>query len=248
MSLMQQFSSLLSQYTGAHAQQPPPTAAQDFAQVAAGAPPDAVADGIAHAFRSDQTPPFPSMVGQLFGQSNPQQRAGLLNTIMTAAGPGILSHVMGGAFGGGQATPEQAAQVEPAQVQQVLAAAQPQHPGLLERVGQFYAQHPTLFQTLGAGTLTTVLSGMAQRHQAVQTGGPPQAPWPAPASQDAYGDPGNQQVQDASQDPYGDPANQPVQEASQDPYGDPADQQAADASQDPYGDPADQEAAAGRPG
>jgi hypothetical protein len=86
-----------------------------------------------------------------------------------------------------------------------------------------------------------------------------------PSSQDPWGDPADQGVQNqnmgqypggvlpASQDPYGDPADQGhnqagfgnVAPASQDPYGDPADsyngQQVFDSSQDPYGDPADEE-------
>ena len=40
------------------------------------APPSALANGIASAFRSDQTPPFGQMVSHLFGQSDPQQRKG----------------------------------------------------------------------------------------------------------------------------------------------------------------------------
>jgi hypothetical protein len=235
MGLMQQFGNLLSQYVGAQPQQPPENAADHFNQVAAGAPPDAMAQGINHAFRSDQTPPFPQMVGQLFGNSDPQQRAGLLNTIMGAAGPGLLNQVLGGGFGGGQATPEQAAQVDPGQVQQAVEQAQQHNPGLLERVGQFYSGHPGLFQGLGAGVMTSVLSGMARG----QGGGAAQA------SQDPYGDPANGPtggVAPSSADPYGDPADQQVAPASQDPYGDPADQQVASSSEDPYGDPADQEA------
>ncbi|MCW3062454.1 MAG: translation initiation factor [Capsulimonas sp.] len=53
---------------------------------------------------------------------------------------------------------------------------------------------------------------------------------------------GNGGVLPASQDPYGDAGDQTsVLPASQDPYGDAGDQQTVlPASQDPYGDPADQ--------
>ena len=37
--------------------------------------PVALAQGIAHSFRSDRTPPFADMVGQMFGQADPDQRA-----------------------------------------------------------------------------------------------------------------------------------------------------------------------------
>ena len=49
---------------------------QDFQQVAQSAPQNVVASGLSQAFRSDQTPPFPEMLSNLFGQSNPNQRAG----------------------------------------------------------------------------------------------------------------------------------------------------------------------------
>src|SRR5512141_436861 len=70
-----------------------------FDQVARTAPPDLVGQGIAGALRSDQTPPFNEMVAQLFGNSNPQQRAGLLNELLRSVGPGLLSGVAGGAPG-----------------------------------------------------------------------------------------------------------------------------------------------------
>ena len=70
-----------------------------FDQVARTAPPDLVGQGIAGALRSDQTPPFNEMVAQLFGNSNPQQRAGLLNELLRSVGPGLLSGLAGGALG-----------------------------------------------------------------------------------------------------------------------------------------------------
>jgi hypothetical protein len=39
-----------------------------------------VGQGVADAFRSDQTPPFAQMMGRLFGQSSPQQRASARTT------------------------------------------------------------------------------------------------------------------------------------------------------------------------
>jgi hypothetical protein len=228
MSWLQQLGGLLQQYAGASPQQAPASADSDFSQFAQAAPPDALAQGIAHAFRSDQTPPFASMVGQLFGQSSPDQQAGLLNTLIAAAGPSVLQQVMGGGLGGllggGQVSPQQAAQVHPDVVGQLAGYAEQQNPSIIDQLGGFVAQNPGMFQTLGAGALTAALAGMANRQQ-------PSGSYPggvAPASQDPYGDPadayGGQQVLDASQDPYGDPADQMIRPASQDPYGDPADQ------------------------
>ena len=129
MSWLQQLGGLLGQYAGG---QPGGNPVDDFGQFAQGAPPDALAHGIAHAFRSDQTPPFPNMLGQLFGQSDPHQRAGLLNTLMGAVGPGLMQQALGGMFGGGQVTPEQAARMSPHQVQQLAGMAEQQDPGIID--------------------------------------------------------------------------------------------------------------------
>ena len=64
MSWLQQLGGLLGQCAGANAQQAPPDAYDHFGQFAQSAPPDTLAQGIAHAFRSEQTPPFPQMLGQ----------------------------------------------------------------------------------------------------------------------------------------------------------------------------------------
>ncbi|HSO73404.1 MAG TPA: hypothetical protein VLU47_01080 [Blastocatellia bacterium] len=69
----------------------------DFDEVARQVPPEVLGNGIAQAFRSDQTPSFGDMIGNLLGGSNSQQRAGLLNQLIQAVGPAVLSGVAGGA-------------------------------------------------------------------------------------------------------------------------------------------------------
>ena len=56
----------------------PTSTEADFDHVAPQVSPEVLGDGIAEAFRSDQTPAFGNMVGQLFGNSDSSQRAGLL--------------------------------------------------------------------------------------------------------------------------------------------------------------------------
>src|SRR5947208_12350909 len=102
MDLMNELSGLLKQYTGAQATEAPESVHDDFDQVAQAAPQPAVADGLAEAFRSDQTPDFGQMTANLYNNSNPQQQAGLLNMILKHAGPAILSHFTSG---GGASTP-----------------------------------------------------------------------------------------------------------------------------------------------
>jgi hypothetical protein len=163
---------LLQQYLGgqqgANAAQPE----DDFDRVAQAAPRSAVAQGVTQALRSDQTPPFPQMVSQMFGQSDPNQRAGMLNQLLGSLGPGLLSSVAGGAlgnlFGGGgnqdqaQVTPEQAARMSPEQVQEIAEKAEQQNPSIVDRMGDFYAENPTLVKAIGGAALAIALGHIAQ--------------------------------------------------------------------------------------
>ena len=72
---------------------------QHFDQVAQQSAPQDLGNGVAAAFRSDATPPFGQMIGNLFAQSNPQQRAGILNQLVQALGSGALASVAGGVLG-----------------------------------------------------------------------------------------------------------------------------------------------------
>jgi len=168
--------SLLQQYAGSnptnHAQ-----AQNDFDQVAQNAPQSHLAEGVSEALRSDQTPPFPQMVGQLFNQGDSSQRAGMLNQLLGGIGPGVLSSIAGGAFGslfGGhgnanadvpQLTPQQASAMTPEQVQEIAAKAEQDNPGIVDRMGAFYAEHPQLVKGLGGVALALVLGRMAQGRQ-----------------------------------------------------------------------------------
>jgi hypothetical protein len=70
-----------------------------FDQVAKQASTDELGAGLAAAMRSDQTPAFGNMVGQMFGQSSSTQQAGVLNQILATLGPAALSAAAGGALG-----------------------------------------------------------------------------------------------------------------------------------------------------
>src|SRR5688572_7432261 len=96
---LNQLGGILQQY--ANSGQPTQSTENDFEQAASVAPRDAMAGGLADAFRSDQTPPFPSMLGQMFGNSNGTQRANILNMLLSTAGPALLSGILqrGGGMG-----------------------------------------------------------------------------------------------------------------------------------------------------
>lgn len=163
---------ILQQYLGGNAGNQASTH-DDFDQVVQHAPQDTIAQGVTEALRSDQTPPFPQMVGQLFGQGDPNQRAGMLNQLIASVGPGLLSSIAGGAlgnlFGGHPAgaaaptiTPEQAATMTPQQVEQIAAQAEQHNPGVVDRMGSFYAEHPTLVKSIGGAALAIILGRVAQ--------------------------------------------------------------------------------------
>jgi hypothetical protein len=138
-------------------------------QVAQQAPQDLLGHGLAEAFRSDQTPPFPQMAAQLFGQSNSGQQAGMLNSIIGALGPMAIASLAGGALskmmapGQTQITPEQASRFTPQQIQEIATHAHEQQPGVIDKLGSFYAEHPTLIKTLGGMAAAIAMSKMKDR-------------------------------------------------------------------------------------
>ncbi len=160
---------ILQQYAGGGA--PPSGAVNDhFDEVARQVPQQDLGNGVAAAFRSDATPPFGQMVGSLFGQSNGQQQAGVLNQLIQSIGPGALAGVGGGILGkilgtgqGATITPQQASQLSPSDVTAIASHAQQQDPSIVDRLGSFYAQHPTLVKTLGAVALSAVMGHLSSQ-------------------------------------------------------------------------------------
>jgi hypothetical protein len=162
---------LLQRYSGASPENAPASVNQDFSQVAQTASSDHLGGGLSHAFRSDQTPPFENMVANLFGASNGDQKAGILNQLLSSIAPGALSGGILGEvskyLGAGRSstaiTPQQAEQVSPEAVQELARNAKQQDPSIVDRASTFYAEHPTLVQALGAGALAMIMSHMSNR-------------------------------------------------------------------------------------
>jgi hypothetical protein len=147
---------------------------QHFSQVAAVAPQSSLAEGLAAAFRSNQTPAFGEMLGSLFAQSSGDQKAGLLNQLMSSMPPGAVQSLLASGSGGGalasllqggtaNVTPEQAQQVSPEGVQQLAAQAEKHDPSIVDTASQFYAQHSTLIKTLGGAAMALALSHIAEK-------------------------------------------------------------------------------------
>lgn len=169
MSLMD----MLKQYVGGPGQTSEADVHAHFDQAAQSVPHSAMADALSHAFRSDQTPAFGQMIGSMFSQSNGEQKAGMLNHLLSSAGPGALASMPGGGMlsslfsrGAGQVTPEQAQSVSSETVQQLASNAEKADPSIVDKAGSFYAQHPALVKTLGAGVLSIAMAKLAQRRAA----------------------------------------------------------------------------------
>ena len=140
--------------------------ASQFSDVAQSAPTDVLAKGISAAFSSNETPSIGNMVGQLFSQSNGTQQAGMLNSLMGLLGPaattGLAGGLLGKIMGPGQTqlTPDQASQLSSQQVQDVVNHANDMHPAVADQLGQFYAQHRGLVNTLGGIAATVAMMRM----------------------------------------------------------------------------------------
>lgn len=170
--------SLLSQLAGGES---PSDVTDQFHQIAQSAPPDLISQGLTAMFHSDQTPPFGQMAGQLFGQANPNQQAGMVNQLLSSMGPSVLASLAGGAGGGalagllaqfsrsgnasGALTPDQVSSLTQEQVQQIATHAEQHNSRVVEQMSGFYAEHAGLIKTLGGAALSIALAKMAQSHQ-----------------------------------------------------------------------------------
>jgi hypothetical protein len=175
MNWMEQLGGILQQYTSANTDALPQVT-QDFEQVAQAAPPSTLADGLAAAFRSDRTPAFGDMVANLFSNSGGEQQAGLLNTLIAAAGPTLVSQILSRRGGDGidlsrllnsgqtEVAPEQAQQIPTDAVREIATQAEKQDPSIIDQISSFYSEHPTLVKTLGSAALSIALAKLAQRH------------------------------------------------------------------------------------
>ncbi|MEP7061254.1 MAG: hypothetical protein ABI881_02585 [Betaproteobacteria bacterium] len=162
---------MLKQYASALPGQANASASEHFQEAAQSAPADVVAQGISDAMKSSETPPFGEMMSQMFRQANPQQQAGMLNQMLSGLAPGALAGLAGGVLGkflpasaaGAPLTPDQASKLSPDQVQQIAEHAEQHNPTVIDKMGDFYAQHPGLVKTLGGAALAIVLAKMSNR-------------------------------------------------------------------------------------
>jgi hypothetical protein len=171
MAWMDAINDIIKRYSGAAGgtASAPADPHEDYRNIAETAPTQVMADALAHTFRSDQTPSFPEMVSSLFRQSNPDQRAGLLNQLIGAISPAALASIPGlkelaGSSGGAQSvTSQNASQISAEQVQQAAAHAQRENPSIIDQVSGFYAQHPNVVKALGGAAISIAIQHIARR-------------------------------------------------------------------------------------
>jgi hypothetical protein len=169
MDWMKELSGVLGKYEGAGASAPPDSAHEDFDRVATAAPRSEVAQGLAAAFRSDRTPAFAHMVGQLFGNSPGAQRANILGTLASAVGPAVLSQILAKhgttAIQTPQVSAETAQQIPPDAVREIAEAAEQKDPSIIDRISHAYADQPQIVKTLGKAALAVALAQMVRKQQ-----------------------------------------------------------------------------------
>jgi hypothetical protein len=175
MDFMNLLGNVLKQYSSGQAEG---NVEKDFDQVAHAVPSSTLADGLAEAFRSKETPPFAQMAAQLFSNGSGGQQASVLNTLLGAAGPALLSQILGSRGGGsplsalarlygggGHVSEEQAAQVSPEDVQELASEVEKRDPSIVDRLSDVYSEHPDLIKTLGGAALAIAMGRIAQKHQ-----------------------------------------------------------------------------------
>jgi hypothetical protein len=174
MTWLNQVTEIMDKYATTHASRVPDSVETDFDRVSQVAPPEHVSEGLAEAFRSPQTPPFASMLSQLFGRSPVTQKSNVLNALVSALGPALMSQLLAkhGATraaselqNSAKVSAEAAAQVPASSVEAVAAEAEKKDPTIVDRISKFYADQPALVKTLGGLALTVALAKVAQRQR-----------------------------------------------------------------------------------
>lgn len=172
MSLEKDVSSVLQQYAAETGVYSTEKVERDFVRVTKELSAEHVTNGLSEALRSEQTPPFDQVVGQSFEQGDDEQRAGMLNQLLDGAGPSVVKPLVENGVPHDAlkcsekqepaVSPELAGQLHPELVQQVAREAHQENPEVIDKMSNFYAEDPALVTTLGGGTLSVVMSKIAE--------------------------------------------------------------------------------------
>lgn len=162
MSLLDDVKNVLAQY--AQGSNPSGDPDAHFDQVTKGLGGPALAQAVAAAFRSDQTPPFAQMVAQLFSNASPEQRASMLNALLAAAPEAARSRLDPALAGTGSVSAQQVSGVSPEAVQEIAQRTEQHDPSIVDKLSALYAEHPTLVKTLGATAMIVAMRKIAEKY------------------------------------------------------------------------------------
>jgi hypothetical protein len=136
---------------------------RDFDEVARRAPRSALAEGLAAAFRSGDVHPFGQVLARLFSQAGPEVRAGILGRLLTIA-PGSIRGDLAGLFGRNRdVRPEDTARISPNLVEQIAEEARRKDDGIVDRIAEYLAEHPSLVKNLDIATLAAAMAAVGER-------------------------------------------------------------------------------------
>src|SRR5215472_14646202 len=143
-----------------------------FQQVAQSVDSGTLAQGIAAAMRSDETPPFAQMVSQLFASGSGDQKMAMLNTLLSSVSPEQRTQLSAlipeipdlGAASAGAGTA--ASTLSPAAVQTLAQHVEQHDAGIVDKMSELYAAHPTLVKTLGSAAMVIAMRKIAERRAA----------------------------------------------------------------------------------
>ena len=158
----------LAQYAHPQPNQLFPDVLDDFREVVMRAPEDAIAQGIAATLRSEGTASFAQMVAGLFLHSDGEQRAELLNILVTCIGEDT-KHALrnAGLFGldpdSGQVTAEITMQLSPEAIGGIAVEAKRRDSVVIDRISTFYAQYSAIVSKLDAHAVLRILTHIADR-------------------------------------------------------------------------------------
>jgi len=140
-----------------------------FHQMVGSTDPSVLSQGITAALASDQTPPFAQMVSQLFTSASADQKAGMLNTLLASATPEMrakLSALIPGAAAGAPITGGLSSGLSTDVIHSVAAQMEQHNPVVIDKMGSFYSQHPTLVKMLGTAAMVVAMRKIAEHRPA----------------------------------------------------------------------------------
>ncbi len=135
---------------------------RDFDEVVRRAPRSELAVALAAAFRSRQTPAFSASLARLFARANTEQRAEMLNRVLTIA-PGAVRGDLAPMFGKNRdVRPEDTSDMPADTVRQATEVAVGKDPGLIDRMSEYLVQYPSLLKNLDIATLAVTMATIGE--------------------------------------------------------------------------------------